>query len=75
MTDNTTTINTDDYQKVDVSDLIRTRNTDGMQWALAFRTAIDENNFTIEDVRDPSLMVGWFANAIMTQYDKGCSNG
>lgn len=52
-----------------VDDLIKQQDTDAMKWALAFKRIIIENEFTIDDMKDESYMVGWFANAMMTQYD------
>lgn len=51
-------------------ELIKTHNTDAMEWAKSFKETILENNFDLETIIDESYMVGWFANAIMTMYDK-----
>lgn len=51
---------------IDPLDLVKEQNTDAQKWAKAFMDTKEKNNFVI----DEALMIGWFANAIMTMNDK-----
>jgi hypothetical protein len=44
-------------------------NTDAMAWAEEFVRTARENSWSLEDVLDEGLMVGWFANAMMAVKD------
>lgn len=50
-------------------DLIKTRNTNAMEWAKAFKYTVLSNQLNYEEILDEGYMVGWFANAIMTMSD------
>lgn len=43
-------------------------NPDAKAWAEFFMHTLKENNWSIEDI-DESLMIGWFANAMMAMFD------
>ena len=43
---------------------------DAKRWAEEFIRAKIENEWSLDDI-DESLMLGWFANAIMAGYDEG----
>jgi hypothetical protein len=43
-------------------------NPDAQAWAKFFISTIEEQNLRLEDI-DESLMIGWFANAIMAMHD------
>lgn len=55
-------------ERIDVEELVRSKNYDAMKWAKGFIQTIKEIDM-IE--LDEGLMVGWFSNIIMNAYDAG----
>lgn len=74
MQDTKPVLTTDVQDMPNVDDLIKHQDTDAMKWALAFKRVIIENGFDMDTMKDESYMVGWFANAMMTQHDWAHNN-
>lgn len=55
-----------DYTKLDAGDFLQAVGTDAHKWASAFMQIW---GCKLDQV-DHGLMIGWFANAIMVQYDE-----
>ena len=52
--------------RIDQIDLVKTQDVDAQKWAQSFMQTITEHKIEI----DESLMISWFANAIMVMHDR-----
>lgn len=68
--DNIIRLSEKDSRKQDQDDYDRSihSNPDAQAWAKLFMESKAKNNWTMEQI-DESLMIGWFANAMMAMHD------